>query len=295
MRPEDEALQDRFKSMLGESRRIRTDIAAKRLSMGVDELVNRVKAMKNTSNLVTDGNRIVEPLSVYKTAGNAVRDTITSNESDVLEAFHERFGSQFIENGMVTGYKIGGGHVISLKLTALGLKALPSRVSELPCLEHLDISNNAMTMLPGSIMHLERLRHLDIGNNRLTNLPRDMDQLVNLERLDATCNMLSPLPEAICRLARLKRLDVSNNKLTMLPESIGNLTALVELRAAGNYLSSLPDSLGTLHALECLDLENNFINALPACIESLQKDCLKQLALAGNPMRGSGENREPWD
>jgi hypothetical protein len=50
-----------------------------------------------------------------------------------------------------------------------------------------------------------------------------------------------------------------------------------------------------LHALECFDLENNFINVLPPCIENLQKGSLKQLNLAANPMRGSGENREPWD
>lgn len=163
------------------------------------------------------------------------------------------------------------------------LSELPDSISELNCLQTLNLSNNHITALPESLSQLTQLQMLNLSGNKLTTLPESLSQLKQLQTLTVSDNQLTELPESLGQLIKLQSLDLYHNELIVLPESLGQLTQLQKLTLSGNQLMELPESLGQLKELRVLDLTSNRLTTLPESLGKLMM--LKSLNLNGNQLK----------
>ncbi|XP_065870850.1 disease resistance protein RGA2-like isoform X2 [Euphorbia lathyris] len=107
-------------------------------------------------------------------------------------------------------------------------------LNELTCLRSLKLSNCGIVEIPSNISKLIHLRHLNLINNRrLKELPETVCELYNLQTLNVNgCNSLEKLPKGIAKLTNLRYLhDIGINSL--LPKEIERLTGLRRL----NYVN----------------------------------------------------------
>lgn len=160
-----------------------------------------------------------------------------------------------------------------------GFQVLPS-LRELPNLQRLDVSYNALTELPG-LENLNNLTYLCAMENQLTELP-ELDGLSNLAVLDVSGNKLAALQAdklpknleefdvganqltevlGLGGLNKLTKLDVSKNQLTEVPE-LGGLSKLTYLNVSQNQLTELI-GLEDLNNLSCLYAGYNQLTKLP--------------------------------
>ncbi len=98
------------------------------------------------------------------------------------------------------------GAVVGVVLRACGLQVLPEVVSQLPELEHLDLSANQLSSLPERIGSLAHLRHLVLDDNHLGSLPDTLGELTRLRWLAVDGNALTTLPASIGHLSTLSGL-----------------------------------------------------------------------------------------
>ncbi len=169
-----------------------------------------------------------------------------------------------------------------LSLSSLGLRELPSALSELPWLERLDVSNNRLSQLPHWITSLILLKDLYLNHNELFILPEWLGQLTQLQSLSISHNKLINLPESTRQLRQLKGLNISQNYLSILPDSLKQLTELQVLFLQNNKLITLPEWIGQLTRLRHLNVSNNQLTTLPISLRQLIQ--LRSLNLAGNQL-----------
>lgn len=169
-----------------------------------------------------------------------------------------------------------------LRLTGLGLTALPPEIWSLTALRGLDLSENSLTTLPSGIGTLTALTDFDVSKNELTTLPPEIGALRALTDLDLSRNRLASLPPEIGALTALTHLDLSLNLLVSLPPEIGALTALKRLLVSQNELVALPSEIGALTSLEKLYAYMNSITRLPPEISNLT--ALNGLYIHCNPL-----------
>ncbi|CAI5483163.1 unnamed protein product [Closterium sp. Yama58-4] len=125
----------------------------------------------------------------------------------------------------------------TLTLTNLNLTAgeLPSTLSALTSLRHLDLSFLHITRLPQWISTLSRLTYLDVTGSfdvhRVAPFPTEWMALTGLSTLRAGLNgFTGSIPSTISALTALTDLDVSDNNLNgSLPDSITRLASLQHL------------------------------------------------------------------
>ncbi|EHB17826.1 Leucine-rich repeat and death domain-containing protein [Heterocephalus glaber] len=163
------------------------------------------------------------------------------------------------------------------------LTTLPTALSGLTRLVHLDLSFNSLETLPACVPQLRGLGTLLLSYNHLSELPEALGTLPTLSFLAVTHNLLQRLPTALGALASLQRLDLSENLLDTLPPEIGGLSNLSELNLASNRLQSLPASLVGLQSLQLLILHSNLLTSVPAGLAHLP--LLTQLDLRDNQLR----------
>lgn len=171
-------------------------------------------------------------------------------------------------------------NVITLNLSNMQLRYLPSEIGYLRGLRDLNLSYNQLTSLPDSIQNLRQIITLSLSSNKLISLPEWIGNFRELRTLSLNNNQLASLPQSIENLNELLTLFLDNNRLTSLPESIGNLTRLKQLYINSNHLVSLPDSIGNLRQLEGLFATFNQLTTLPESIEGLRT--LQGLFLSSN-------------
>ena len=131
------------------------------------------------------------------------------------------------------------------------ISQLPSNLSHLTSLKHLNCSNNNLTSLPELPISLKTL---DCSNNYLTSLPELPNLLKTFKILICSDNELTSLPELP---NSLKELDCSNNKLKSLPKLP---KSLMSLTCFENKLTSFPELPESLMSLNCSD---NLLTSLP--------------------------------
>ncbi|XP_048663856.1 p53-induced death domain-containing protein 1 isoform X2 [Marmota marmota marmota] len=163
------------------------------------------------------------------------------------------------------------------------LTTLPTGLSALAHLVHLDLSFNKLETLPACVPQLCSLDTLLLSHNRLSVLPETLGALHVLTFLTVTHNCLQKLPPALGALSALQQLDLSENLLDTLPPEIGGLSNLTELNLASNRLQSLPVSLVGLRSLRLLVLHSNFLTSVPAGLAHLP--LLTRLDLRDNQLR----------
>ncbi|KAM3869956.1 LOW QUALITY PROTEIN: p53-induced death domain-containing protein 1 [Diretmus argenteus] len=149
------------------------------------------------------------------------------------------------------------------------LTTLPSSMSSLSLLVHLDLSFNQLSCLPPCLLSLPLLSSLLLCHNHLSALPADIGQLSSLNYLSLLGNQLLSLPQSLGQLKELQTLDISHNLLQNLPEEIGSLGQLVKLELSHNKLKQLPETMGSLLSLRELGIHSNDLRLIPQCLNKL--------------------------
>ncbi|XP_041853815.1 p53-induced death domain-containing protein 1 isoform X2 [Melanotaenia boesemani] len=153
-------------------------------------------------------------------------------------------------------------HLVHLDLSFNQLSCLPQCLFSLPVLSSLLLCHNHISALPSDIAQLSSLTYLSLLGNKLTHLPRSLDQLEELQTLDVSHNLLQQLPDEIGCLWKLVKLELSHNKLRQLPESMGSLLSLRELVIYSNDLRLIPQCLNKLPLLK-IDVRDNPLGKPP--------------------------------
>ncbi|GMN28811.1 hypothetical protein TIFTF001_002183 [Ficus carica] len=123
-------------------------------------------------------------------------------------------------------------HLRMLNLSNSSFEILPSNISRMKHLRHIDLSRNyKIKKLPNSICKLQRLQTLRLENcKELLELPRDMKCLIQLRFLSITTTQRRFSKNGIECLASLRTLFIGHCKnLVVLPHNMRRLTALETL------------------------------------------------------------------
>ncbi|XP_014252540.1 leucine-rich repeat-containing protein 58 [Cimex lectularius] len=174
-------------------------------------------------------------------------------------------------------------HKLLIKCNQLSF--LPSCISSLHNLRHVDVSNNRLTSLPEFFTRFP-LVTLNLRNNSISNenLPKTFASWSrSLRKLNLGGNALNVFPEQCLELEALQQLYMGSNAIEHIPKSIERISGLMVLCLGGNRLSEVPETVGNLNNLEVLILNDNMLESLPRTIASLKK--LKSLQLHNNLLR----------
>ncbi|KAB0796722.1 hypothetical protein PPYR_10783 [Photinus pyralis] len=166
---------------------------------------------------------------------------------------------------------------------------LPEEITEFLFLERLQCHHNAIRQIPDTVSNLQCLNYLDLSRNHLTVLPKEIcqlpiqfiDQVGHFKILLVSNNRLACLPDELGRMSQLTELDASGNQLTHLPPRMGDLQNLKSLVVRSNLLLCVPLEITYLN-LTRLDLRANRISTLP--VEMINITSLVELFIEDNPL-----------
>jgi len=109
----------------------------------------------------------------------------------------------------------------------------PQNVIQIPHLQVLDVSTNALIDISEHKVDMPRLQTLNISNNRVAALP-DVSTWQALVNLNVEENKISAFPEGFTHLQNLENADFSNNSLLQIDPAIANMHKLIQLRIVNN-------------------------------------------------------------
>jgi len=162
---------------------------------------------------------------------------------------------------------------------------IPSQISQLRKLTHLDLEENALTgTLPATeLAKLTSLSYLFLGKNRLQSgtIPDELQTLKELRELSLDALQLTgTIPTWIENFSKLKLLDLRSNSLTgSIPVDFSMLPELSYLMVSDNYLSGqVPEGLGSRSNLFVVAFHHNNITGdagqlCQAGVRLLTTDC----------------------
>ena len=131
----------------------------------------------------------------------------------------------------------------------------------------LNCFNNQIDELPSNISGLSKLRHLNLGMNKLNQLPSRFNELKSLEILDLTYNNLSEtsVGEHFWDLSPMTKVRKVQNSI------LNKFQSLRILYLSDNDFGVLPIKIRNFERLEILSLRDNDLVALPDEIEKLSR------------------------
>jgi len=161
------------------------------------------------------------------------------------------------------------------------LKKIPKVLFDLPHLNDLNISYNAIDVLPSTIEKWTALQTLDLSSNNIQRLPPEFAQLSALEKLSLSNNKLKTFPTVLLKLPLLKELSLYGTPLNQLPAEIVQLQQLEQVNFGFTDLTAFPKELLEIKSLICIELAGNDIESIPE--ELIGMPNLRTLNLGQNP------------
>lgn len=170
-----------------------------------------------------------------------------------------------------------------LVLTSNAIQQIPANIGNLTGLKKLNLNSNTIEKIAPQIGKLQKLEQLSLYKNNLTSLPPELFALKNLKVIDLYYNQLDQLDPAVINWVNLEILYAANNRLFSLPDNLGRLPQLRELYVHHNRISTLPEALGHLDSLRVLRVNNNLLLELPASLYGLK--AIENLDIASNQIQ----------
>jgi len=143
-------------------------------------------------------------------------------------------------------------------------RQIPSSISNLRALTHLDVSQNKFTgTMPTQLGGMQNLSYMFLAENDFTPgpIPTWMEGMSILEELSLkSTQRTGPIPDFLGNsLSKLILLDLDENKLTgTIPASLGSLEDLhILLLNRNNLTSTIPATFANLQSLKLIFLEAN--------------------------------------
>ncbi|EDV93233.1 uncharacterized protein LOC6563725 [Drosophila grimshawi] len=176
-----------------------------------------------------------------------------------------------------------------LNLSSQGLTEYDSQKNyqgQLELVTRLDVSHNQLSSL--QLSNFSQLQHLNVSNNSLSVLPTISSTLITL---DLSCNRLSQLSGSFFeqRMPQLKQLNLAHNQLgkTIGRQAFYNLISLQTLQLSWNNIADIDyETFLALPSLQHLDLSHNQLSG--SAIRALQGiPDLVSLSIAHNPQVGA--------
>lgn len=134
--------------------------------------------------------------------------------------------------------------IVGLEITGMVRNLSPYLWTRSFCdITRLVVKSNQLTKVPSEITNLKRLVHLDLSHNMLRSLPPEIGDLVTLKELLLKHNYLRLLPNEIGKLFNLQVLNLDENPMS--PE-VNNLYS--DSRSFHKLLTSMLDSIPIPHA-----------------------------------------------
>ncbi|CAO3656423.1 unnamed protein product [Mucor hiemalis] len=134
-------------------------------------------------------------------------------------------------------------NLITLRIAANLIDTLPSCLHDWKKMRQLQLGSvyggNRLVQLPDTLSEMSCLQELDVSYNQLTSLPTNLE-IPSLLSLNISHNQLDFVPKSIARCHQLKSLNVSKNHLTSLPADLVNLRNLELFDISENLLCILP-------------------------------------------------------
>ncbi|GFY72006.1 CCR4-NOT transcription complex subunit 6-like [Trichonephila inaurata madagascariensis] len=93
------------------------------------------------------------------------------------------------------------------------VRRLSSSLWQMTSLTSLYLNNNALTSIPSEISLLVNLAHLNLSFNQLRNIPPEMGDMTSLRELLLNNNNISTLPTQLGKLFKLCKLELTGNPL----------------------------------------------------------------------------------
>ncbi|MDI1486057.1 MAG: hypothetical protein OHK93_004247 [Ramalina farinacea] len=182
-------------------------------------------------------------------------------------------------------------HLQVLDLSGNAIADMPEYVEGFGSLHTLIMSRNKLSKIPMHALSSLPLRYLDVSKNAVkgTLLPEHVEGFNNLKTLDCSFNAIAAIvgngddaAQTHLMMPTLQVLNASENRLTCLPELSG-CPALTSLSASGNQITALPEKLPSLQNLKNIDLSRNDIRQLDERIALMK--ALSVFNIANNPLR----------
>lgn len=146
--------------------------------------------------------------------------------------------------------------LVSLEISAEGLKELPEEIGQCSKLELLSINTPLVEWLPKSLWSLKHLKTLKI-NAAIDELNKDDPMWDNLVNLQINNSSLMKLPNWFKNLKKLEYLNLSSNQLIEVPSYFKDLSSLKRLNLDNNKIKAFNFDSNDLNSLNHLSLDGN--------------------------------------
>ncbi|XP_057737397.1 receptor-like protein 34 [Arachis stenosperma] len=152
----------------------------------------------------------------------------------------------------------------------------------IPNLHFLSLANNGLSVSNlDALQNMTSLVHLDLGGNNLTSIPSWFGNFKKLEYLDLSwCYLHGPIPNAFQNATSIEILDLSENNFDSLPSWFHKFKKLKHLLlSSNNFQGTIPVALQNITSIESLDLYVNSFTSVPSWFIELKKLVYLNLSL----------------
>ena len=184
----------------------------------------------------------------------------------------------------------------TLSLRHCNLYIIPSELSQLKCLQSLDVSHNALVSWPADVgsKAFPSLRAVHLDHNDFEAFPEEICSIVKLSTITLSHNRIRALPATLRNLSQLTTFDLSYNQVILLYSSRDRTVSWCECCVTcvqiGPELPVL--AFSRLKCLVSLRLEHNCIDVIPDTLSAMFARISCAVTIHGNPMNGAGPRGE---